>query len=234
VGATEPALALVPATACAEIVEADADPARSVELLLCESLLCTDGPGDCIGWPIALRNSLRTGRGGGVLVSSGCGVVVDRADAFCCCRRVLEGRRTREGRRVMKLLMTSETENAGMSGELRFLGRARGDFEVCCDPSKEGRVGGDDEMLFARERERGLEVCAKADAEGGGGDPQNMEENDERDECERKKCVDVGSEDCGDDDEMLGRFGGEFALGPCGVVGISEGVPHVVDRGPSG
>lgn len=131
---------------------------------------------------------------------------------------------------MMKLLITSETENAGMSGELRFLGRARGDF---CNPSKEGRVGGDDEMLFARERERGLEVCAKADA-GGGGDPQNMEENEERDECERKKCVDVGSEDCGDDDEMLGSFGGEFALAPCGEEGISEGVPHVVDEGPSG
>lgn len=137
--ATEPALALLPATTWAEIVEADVDSGRLVELLLCESLLCTDGPGDCIGWPTALRKSLRAGRGGGVLVSSGYGVVVGRADAFCCCccccRRVLEGRRTSEGRRTMKLLMTSETENAGISGELRFLDRARGDFEVCCVPS---------------------------------------------------------------------------------------------------
>lgn len=61
-----------------------------------------------------------------------------------------------------------------------------------------------------------------------------MEENEERDECERKKCVDVGSEDCGDDDEMLGSLGCEIVPGPCGVVGISEGEPHVEDGGPSG
>ena len=76
----------------------------------------------------------------------------------------MEVRRTREGRRTMKLLMTPETENAGISGELRFLVRARGDLEVCGSPSQEGRAGGNnDELLFARERVgRGLGDCPGA------------------------------------------------------------------------
>lgn len=67
----------------------------------------------------------------------------------------MEVRRTTEGRRTMKLLMTFETENDGISGELRFLVR---DFGVCGSPSQEGRAGdANDALLFARERvERGL------------------------------------------------------------------------------
>lgn len=126
----------------------------------------------------------------------------------------------------MKLLTTSVTENDGMSGELCFLVRARGDFGG--GSSQEGRI---DELLFARERERGLGHCASAST-GAGGELQNIEENEERDECERKKCVDVGSEDCGDDDEMLGSLGDEIVTGPCGVEGISEGAPHVMDGRP--
>ena len=117
----------------------------------------------------------------------------------------MEGRRTREGRRAMKLLTTSETENDGTSGELRFLVRARGDFGGCS--SQEGRVAGDDELLFARERVREYGLCASADTGAGGDEPQKIEENEERDECERKKCVDVGSDECGDDDEILGSLG---------------------------
>jgi hypothetical protein len=147
----------------------------------------------------------------------------------------MEVRRTREGRRTMKLLMTPETENAGISGELRFLVRACGDFDVCGGPSQEGGVGGsNDELLFARERvECGLGDCTGADMVGRGGEPQKMEENEERDECERKKFVDVGSDDCGDDDEMLGSLGCETVRGPCGVAGNSEGAPHDVDGRPS-
>jgi hypothetical protein len=147
----------------------------------------------------------------------------------------MEVRRTREGRRTMKLLMTPETENDGISGELRFLVRARGDLEVCAGPSLEGSTGGNsDELLFARERvERGLGDCTGAEIVGRGGEPQKMEENEERDECERKKFADVGSDDCGDEDEMLGSRGCETVQGPCGVVGNSEGVPHDVDGRPS-
>jgi hypothetical protein len=75
-----------------------------------------------------------------------------------------------------------------------------------------------------------LGLCASADTGGGGDELQKIEENEERDECERKKCVDVGSEDCGDDDDMLGSLRFETVPGPCGVEGTSEGVPHVMDR----
>lgn len=131
----------------------------------------------------------------------------------------------------MKLLTTSETENAGISGELRCLVRVRCEFGVCGRSSREGRGTGDDALLFARERVRGFGLCASADTgrgSGGGGELQTIEENEERDEREQKKCVDVGSEDCGDD-EMLGSLGCEIVLGPCGVAGV----PHVMDGRPS-
>jgi hypothetical protein len=128
----------------------------------------------------------------------------------------------------MKLLTTSETENDGMSGELCFLVRTRGDFDG--GSSQEGRVAGDDELLFARKRVRGDGFCASTDTGGGGDELQKIEENEERDECERKKCVDVGSEDCGDDDETLGCL--SIVPGPCGVEGICEGVPHDMDGRP--
>lgn len=109
----------------------------------------------------------------------------------------MEVRRATEGRRAMKLLITPETENDGISGELRFLVRARDAFDVCGNPSQEGRTGdANDALLFARERvERGLEDCTGEEIGGRGGEPQSMEENEDRDECERKKCADVGSEE---------------------------------------
>lgn len=58
------------------------------------------------------------------------------------------------------------------------------------------------------------------------------EENEERDECERKKRIDVvGSEDCGEDDK-LGRRGCESASLPCNEVWVFVG-EAAVDKRPS-
>jgi hypothetical protein len=98
---------------------------------------------------------------------------IDWADAWCRWWRVSEGRRS------IKLFTTSETENVGISGELRFLVRASGEPELC-DSSRVDN----EEVLLERERLCGLGL--RADPCVGtrvrGGEVPTIEENEECDE----------------------------------------------------
>jgi hypothetical protein len=67
---------------------------------------------------------------------------------------------------------------------------------------------------------------------GGGGELPIIEENEERDEWERKNRVDVGSEDCGDD-ERLGRRGCPLTLWPRGETWVPGSTQAAVPLPPS-
>jgi len=77
------------------------------------------------------------------------------------------------------LFTTSETENVGISGELRFLNR------VCDTGSSREEPRADEGPFFERERARGLGLRAGAcvgTGTGGGDELPIIEENEECDE----------------------------------------------------
>jgi hypothetical protein len=112
---------------------------------------------------------------------------------------------------MIKLFTASATENVGLSGELGCLIRICGGELESCRSSFEGETGDDEELLFVRERVRGLGLRAIAGTGtgGAGGEVPMIDENEERGVCERKNCVDVGSDVCGDDG-VLGPGGCEL------------------------
>lgn len=82
----------------------------------------------------------------------------------------------------MKLFTTSEIENAGISGELRFLVRADGEIDLCASSCEVPCVD-DEELVFVRERVCRLELRAsECLGTGGGGEVPTNEENEDRDE----------------------------------------------------